>query len=99
MDVFMNSGIKMDILFTGLLLIPIVITAVPFIQNKLISHVQNLPSSIYPLPISVYLIYEISAENNIFGMFGLFVGYSLFFFIYAVSVSLLAFTVKNKKHD
>tara|TARA_Y100001968_G_scaffold322586_1_gene358918 strand:+ start:568 stop:867 length:300 start_codon:yes stop_codon:yes gene_type:complete len=98
MDVVMNSGIKMDILFAGLLLIPIVVSAVPYIQNNLVSYTKNMHSTAYALPISVYMIYNISVESNIAGIFCLFIGYSLFFFTYAVAISLLANATKNNKH-
>ena len=85
-------------MFAGLLLIPIVVSAVPYIQNKLVSYTKNMQSTAYALPISVYLIYNISAESNIAGIFGLCIGYSLFFFTYALAISLLANARKNKKH-
>ena len=33
----MNSEVKIDILFAGLLLIPVLILTIPYIKNKLIS--------------------------------------------------------------
>lgn len=92
----MSSDIKIDILFAGLLLIPVVILAVPYVQKKLSEYVRNKPISVLPLPIAVYLIYDISIVSNIFGMIGLFVGFCIFFFTYAASVSLLTSTAKNQ---
>ena len=34
MDVYMSSDIKVDILFAGLLLIPVVILGVPYVQKS-----------------------------------------------------------------
>lgn len=87
---------KIDILFVGLLFIPIVISAAPVIRNKLVTYVKTKPVSIYPLPISVYLIYSISIESSVFGVICLAIGYCLFFFTYAASISLLASAVKER---
>jgi len=97
MDVYMSSDIKVDILFAGLLIIPVVILGIPYVQKKLNDYVRNKPISVLPLPIAVYLVYDISMESNIFGMIGLFVGFCVFFFTYAASVSLLASTIKKQK--
>ena len=97
MDVYMSSDIKVDILFAGLLIIPVVILGIPYVQKKLNDYVRNKPISVLPLPIAVYLVYDISMESNIFGKIGLFVGFCVFFFTYAASVSLLASTIKTRK--
>jgi hypothetical protein len=92
----MNSEVKIDILFTGLLLIPVMIFAVPYIKNKLVSLSQGKSFSIISLPISVYLIYDISIESNVFGLIGLCAAYIVFFSTYAASISLLAVASKNE---
>ncbi|PWS55725.1 hypothetical protein [Pseudoalteromonas sp. meg-B1] len=92
----MNSEVKIDILFAGLLLIPILILAVPFIKNKLVSLSRGKAFSIISLPISAYLIYDISIESNVFGLIGLCVAYIVFFSTYAASISLLAVSTKNE---
>lgn len=92
----MNIEVKMDILFAGLLLIPVLVLAVPYIKNKLIAFAETKAISVVSLPISAFLIYDISIESNFFGLFGLSAGYIVFFFTYAVSVSLLASTAKSK---
>jgi hypothetical protein len=90
----MNSEVKIDILFAGLLLIPIFIMAFPYIKNKLVTLSQDKPFSILSLPISAYLIYDISIESNVFGLIGLCVAYVVFFSTYAASISLLAVSKK-----
>ena len=92
----MNSEIKIDILFAGLLLIPILILTVPFIRNKLVLLSQGKAFSIISLPISAFLIYDISIESNLFGLIGLSVSYIVFFSTYAASISLLAVSTKRK---
>lgn len=51
----MNSEVKIDILFAGLLLIPVLILAIPYIKNKLVVLSQGKVFSILSLPISTYL--------------------------------------------
>lgn len=92
----MNSEVKIDILFAGLLLIPVLILAIPYIKNKLVSLSSGKSFSIISLPISTYLIYDISIESNIFGLIGLCVAYIVFFSTYATSISLLAVSTKNE---
>ncbi|MCK8123059.1 MULTISPECIES: hypothetical protein [Pseudoalteromonas] len=93
----MNSEVKIDILFAGLLLIPVLILAIPYIKNKLVILSRGKAFSIISLPISAYLIYDISIESNVFGLVGLCVAYIAFFSTYAASISLLA--VSTKKED
>ncbi len=92
----MNSEVKIDILFAGLLLIPVLIIAIPYIKNKLVTLSQGKAFSILSLPISAYLIYDISIESNVFGLIGLCVAYIVFFSTYAASISLLAVSTKSK---
>jgi hypothetical protein len=92
----MNSEVKIDILFAGLLLIPLLILAVPYIKNKLVSLSQDKGFLIISLPISAYLIYDISIESNVFGLIGLLAAYIVFFSTYAASISLLAVSTKNE---
>ncbi|MBH0067087.1 hypothetical protein [Pseudoalteromonas sp. NZS100] len=92
----MNSEVKTDIFFAGLLLIPILILAIPYIKNKLVTLSKTKYFSIISLPISAYLIYDISIESNVFGLIGLCVAYIVFFSTYAASISLLAVATKSE---
>ena len=75
----MNSEIKIDILFAGLLLIPIIVLAAPYIKNRLVELSQGRAFTVFSLPISAYLIYDISPDSNVFGLIGLSVAYFVFF--------------------
>jgi hypothetical protein len=92
----MNSEVKIDILFAGLFLIPVLILTIPYLKNKLVTLSQGKVFSILSLPISAYLIYDISIESNVFGLIGLCAGYFVFFSTYAASISLLAVSTKNE---
>lgn len=92
----MNSEVKVDILFAGLLLIPVLILAVPYIKNKLVTLSKGKAFSIISIPISAYLIYDIPADSNVFGLIGLCAAYFVLFSTYAASISLLAVSTKSK---
>jgi len=90
----MNSEIKIDIFFAGLLLIPVLVQAIPFFKNKLVKLSQGKSFSVLSLPISAYLIYDISIEN-LFGLIGFSVAYFVFFLTYAAAISLLSISTKR----
>jgi len=92
----MNSEIKIDILFAGLLLIPIIVLAAPYIKNRLVELSQGRAFTVFSLPISAYLIYDISPDSNVFGLIGLSVAYFVFFSTYAAAIALLAASSKRK---
>ena len=93
----MVSEIKVDILFVGLLLIPVLILASPYIKNRLVELSKSKAFSVISLPISAFLIYDISIESNIFGLVGLSVSYFVFFSTYAASIALLATSTKDER--
>jgi len=66
----MNTDLKVDILFAGLSLIPIMILAIPYIRIKLIDLSHRKAFSIISIPISAFLIYDIPIESNVFGLIG-----------------------------
>lgn len=93
----MNSEVKIDILFAGLLLIPILILAIPYLKNKLVLLSRGKAFSIISLPISAYLIYDISIESNVFGLIGLCVAYIVFFFyLCRFDITIGCFNKKRK---
>jgi len=89
----MESFSKFDILILGLIVIPIIIYSSASIQSKVEKMVSNKGFHWFTPLLSVGLIYNYSLESNILGLFGLTVGFLLFFMFYAAGVSLI---VKEK---
>ena len=79
-------------------MIPLLILAVPYIKNKLVSLSQDKGFSIISLPISAYLIYDISIESNVFGLIGLLAAYIVFFSTYAAPTQSLLQKWLREKH-
>lgn len=85
--------VVIDILFAGLLIVPLVLNFSPSLVEKLIStfdkSIAKSTSYLLSLPISVYLIYEMSTKSNWAAQLSLFVAFVLFFTIYATALSCL----------
>ena len=85
--------IVIDILFVGLLVVPLVLHFSPSLVEKLISTFDKSSaqstSYLLSLPISVYLIYEMSSKSNWAAKLSLLVAFVLFFTIYASALSCL----------
>jgi len=85
--------VVIDILFAGLLIVPLVLNFSPTLVDKLIStfdkSIAKSTSYLFSLPISVYLIYEMSTKSNWAAKLILFVAFVLFFTIYASALSCL----------
>ncbi|KTD90249.1 hypothetical protein ATS71_06995 [Pseudoalteromonas sp. H71] len=82
-----------DILFAGLLVVPLVLNFTPRLVKKLITtfdrSIAKSNSYLLSLPISVYLIYELSTKSNWAANLGLFVAFVFFFTIYASAIACL----------
>lgn len=94
--------VVVDVLFAGLLLIPIALYFFPFLTEKFISTFQQSvarsSSYLLSLPISVYLIYEMSTKSNLAAQIALVVAFFHFFTIYASALSyLFKFAGTNNK--
>lgn len=87
------KDVVIDILFTGLLLIPLVLMMSPTLTEKLLSVFdQSLAKNRHyfiSLPITVYLIYDMSTKSNWAAKLSLVVAFALFFTIYASALSCL----------
>jgi len=85
--------VVIDILFVGLLLIPLALYFSPSLTDKCISTFEKAIAKsnnyLLSLPISVYLIYELSTKSNWAAQIGLAVAFFVFFTIYASAFSLL----------
>ncbi|TMP39883.1 hypothetical protein [Pseudoalteromonas rubra] len=97
------KDVVIDILFAGLLIVPLVLNFSPSLVEKLISifdkSIAKSTSYLLSLPISVYLIYEMSTKNNWAAQLSLFVAFVLFFTIYATALSCLFHRAgKHNKH-
>ena len=85
--------IVIDILFVGLLIIPLVLNFSSNITEKFVSvfdtSIAKSSNFAYSFPLSVYLIYELSTKSNWAAKLGLAVAFILFFTIYASALSCL----------
>ena len=85
--------VVMAILFSGLLVVPVFLNLSPSLVEKLISifdkKIAKSSSNLFSLPISVYLIYEMSTKSNWAAKLILFVAFAHFFTIYASALSCL----------
>ena len=83
----------MDILFAGLFFIPLALYFFQNISDKLLRYFEKSlakgTSFLVGLPISVYLIYDMSTKNNWAAQLCLIFGFFLFFMFYAAACSLL----------
>lgn len=85
--------VVIDILFAGLFLIPLALYFSPNLTDKCISTFEKAIAKsnnyLLSLPISVYLIYELSTKSNWAAQIGLAVAFFIFFTIYASALSFL----------
>ena len=87
------KDVVIDILFVGLLIIPLALNFSATITEKFISifdkSIAKSNSYLLSLPISVYLIYEMSTKSNWAAILSTAVAFMLFFTIYASALSCL----------
>ena len=86
----MDDGVKMDILFAGLVFIPAVILFVPLIKSRFAAFANRSKDAVASLPISAFLIYQLSFDEGLIPQIGLGLAYLLFFITYGLAVALLA---------
>ncbi len=92
----MDSLTKIDILFAGLILIPISVYFISGLQNYLIKSVINKEVNVFSSVISVAMINNYSFSSNIWGLIILALGFVLFFYVFACGT---AFISKYSKND
>lgn len=85
--------IVIDILFVGLLVIPVALYSSANLANRVVTYCEKSivksKKQLLTLPVSVYLIYELSSKENWAAQAGLVVAFFLFFIMYAAAISLL----------
>ncbi|AYA65819.2 hypothetical protein [Alteromonas sp. RKMC-009] len=85
--------IVIDILFVGLLVIPVALYSSANLANRVVTYcdksIVKSKKQLLTLPVSVYLIYELSSKENWAAQSGLVVAFFLFFMIYAAAISQL----------
>lgn len=86
----MDDGVKMDILIAGLVFIPAVILFAPIIKNRLAAFAKRSKDAVASLPISAFLIYQLTSDEGLIPQIGLGLAYLLFFITYGLAVALLA---------
>lgn len=85
--------IVIDVLFVGLLVIPVALYSSANLANRVVTYcdksIVKSKKQLLTLPVSVYLIYELSSKENWAAQAGLVVAFFLFFMIYAAAISQL----------
>ena len=86
----MDSLTKIDVLFAGLILIPICVYFISGIQNYLIKSVKNKEVTVFSSVISVVMINNHSFSSNLWGLIILSVGFILFFYVFACGTAFIS---------
>ena len=85
--------IVIDVLFLGLLEIPVALYSSANLANRVVTYcdksIVKSKKQLLTLPVSVYLIYELSSKENWAAQAGLVVAFFLFVMIYAAAISRL----------
>jgi len=91
--VFFMAEVVFDILFVGLILIPLILNFSSTVVVKLMASYNRVLAKnknyVIFMPLAVYLIYDLSSKSNWAAQIALAVSFLLFFYIYSCAIAFL----------